>query len=86
MKILIIILLLAAGIGIGMQTYFWGSEKTDLQANLYELGVKLDNLQKENNMLKAEIEYFSNPDNLEKEFRARFNYKKPGEEMIIVVP
>jgi cell division protein FtsB len=36
--------------------------------------------------LQEETQYLSNPANLEKELRARFNYKKPGETMVIIVP
>jgi cell division protein FtsB len=35
--------------------------------------------------LKADIEYFSNPENIEKELRSKFNYKNPGEKLIIGV-
>ena len=35
--------------------------------------------------LKADIEYFSSPENIEKELRSRFNYKNPGEKLIIGV-
>jgi hypothetical protein len=36
--------------------------------------------------LNEETQFLSNPVNLEKEFRSDFNYKKPGETMIIIVP
>lgn len=36
--------------------------------------------------LQDEQQYLANPANLEKELRARFNYVKPGEKMIIIVP
>jgi hypothetical protein len=29
---------------------------------------------------------FANPLNLEKEFRSRFNYKRPVETMVVIVP
>lgn len=86
MKIIIALLLIMLGIGIGVQVYFLASERNVLLADLKETTDKESSLEKENTMLRAEIEYFSKPENLEKEFRARFNYKKPGEEMIIVVP
>lgn len=35
--------------------------------------------------LKADLEYFSDPANIEKELRSRFNYKNPGEKLIIGV-
>ncbi len=36
--------------------------------------------------LQSDYDFLQNPGNLEKELRARFNYKIPGEKMIIVVP
>lgn len=36
--------------------------------------------------LQGDFTYFSNPLNLEKELRARFNYRSPGEKLIIIVP
>ena len=35
--------------------------------------------------LKADLEYFSDPANIEKELRSKFNYKNPGEKLIIGV-
>jgi len=43
-------------------------------------------LQKEQASLKADLDYFSESENLEKELRGRYNYKEPGEKLIIVVP
>lgn len=34
----------------------------------------------------SDLNYFLNPANLEKELRARFNYKLPSEKLIIIVP
>lgn len=39
----------------------------------------------ESAVLQADLTYFAEPENLLKELRARFNYKKPGEKLIIVV-
>lgn len=36
--------------------------------------------------LSADLNYYMNPQNLEKELRARFNYKNPDEKLIIIVP
>lgn len=41
-------------------------------------------LQEEN--FSAEVNYLADPMNLEKELRARFNYAKPGETMVIIIP
>jgi hypothetical protein len=36
--------------------------------------------------LQNDLNYYLNPVNLEKEVRTRFNYRKPGEKLIIIVP
>ena len=41
---------------------------------------------KDNDKLEEDIEYFKDPRNLEKEARARFNYRAPNEKMIMIVP
>ncbi len=49
------------------------------------LEIYISNLQKENDALRAEIEYFKNPQNLEKEARSVLNYKKSGEKLAIII-
>ncbi|MFA6136037.1 MAG: hypothetical protein WC705_01630 [Candidatus Paceibacterota bacterium] len=43
-------------------------------------------LEDENKMIERDIAFYSFPANLEKNLREKFNYKKTGEKMIIVVP
>ena len=50
------------------------------------MDIKTDFFKKENFELQADLEYYARPENLEKELRSRFNYKKPGEKLIIIVP
>lgn len=50
-----------------------------LQARLSALSIDSRNL-------KSDLNYLQIPENLEKELRSRFNYKNPGEKLIIVVP
>ena len=45
---------------------------------------KLELLDKENQQLQAQIDYMGRSENLEKELRAKFNYKKPDEHTVIV--
>lgn len=47
---------------------------------------KLIDLKEEGASLEKELDYYANPLNIEKELRARFNYKLPGERTIILVP
>jgi len=35
--------------------------------------------------LRADLEYYGDPENLERELRARFNYRAPGEKTIILI-
>jgi len=86
MRVFIIIILGIVLSAVLVQSYFFIKERNSLKANLDNLNSRLQALLKENADLGSEIEYFSHPENLEKELKARFNYKKPGEEMMIVVP
>lgn len=43
-------------------------------------------LQNENSKIAEDVKYYADPDNLEKELRARFNLKEPGERLLIIVP
>lgn len=46
---------------------------------------RLNSLKTDSNSLKADLDYFKIPENLEKELRSRFNFKNPGEKLIIGV-
>jgi cell division protein FtsB len=71
---------------VGWQAFgFWRQEKS-LNANLSDVESRLAAAQSDEANLQAETQYLANPANLEKELRAQFNYKKPGETMIIIVP
>lgn len=86
MKLGIIIILIIILIAVLVQAYFILKERDQLKAKLDNLNDRLSVLLKDNADIKSEIEYFSNPENLEKELKQRFNYKKPGEKMMIIVP
>ena len=65
--------------------------KLKIQENIVnkELGgleAKIENLQMDNSILEKFISYLKNPSFLEKEARAKFNYKDPGEEVAFVYP
>ena len=86
MRLFIIIILALVLIGVSTQIYFILKERSQLKADLDNLNNRLQALSKENSELNSEIEYFSVPENLEKELKARRNYRKPDEKMIIIVP
>ena len=41
---------------------------------------------KENTDLQADLEYFKNQENLAKELKSKADFKRSGEEMLIIVP
>jgi len=86
MRVLIIIILIIILTLILIELYFLIKERNQLRADLDNLNSRLQALTKENAELQSEIEYFSHPENLEKELRSKFNYKKPDEKMMIIVP
>jgi len=76
---LIIALLWVQMFLIVKEGYALRTEHTALQEDIRVLDT-------ENNAIERDIEYSSQQHNLEKILRERFNYKRPGETMIIVVP
>lgn len=86
MRVFVIIILGIILAAVFVQMYFIFKERNRLSADLGNLNNRLQALTKENADLQSEIEYFSHPENLEKELREKFNYKQSGEKMIIVVP
>jgi cell division protein FtsB len=55
-------------------------------AEAEKLKADMSVLKKENEELKEDINYFNDPYNLEKELKSKFNYKREGEKMMIIVP
>ncbi len=86
MKIAAIIGLALVLVFVGVNVYSFVKEQRDLGAALADVQARLTKAQSDEANLEAEKQYLANPVNLEKELRARFNYKNPGEKMIIIVP
>ncbi len=86
MKIAAAIILAVILVFAGMKAYsFWGQEQ-QLSQSLAGIKARLTSAQVDVANLQSDVQYLANPLNLEKELRSRFNYKKPGETMIIIVP
>jgi cell division protein FtsB len=71
---------------IGVQVYSFVAQEWSLGSQLADVQASLTKAQAQETSLQEENQYLSNPENLEKELRERFNYKKPGETMVIIVP
>jgi len=83
---LAISILLFLIIVFGVQIYFFLNEGRLLSADLRFLQGKLDEARENLRTQEEEYNYLLNPENIEKELKARFNYKRRGEKVIIVVP
>ena len=86
MKIFAIVGLSLLIILLGAQIYFFLGQEHQLGGTLSDAEMRLTKAQADEEELSANVAYLANPVNLEKELRARFNYKNPGETMIIIVP
>ena len=86
MKKVIAVILAVVIIYLAVQIYLIVKERNQIKERLANMGGSLESLAKENNKIQSEIDYFSRWENLEKELRAQFNYKKPGEKMMIITP
>lgn len=86
MKVAAVVVLAIVLILIGSRIYSFFVEERQLSADLADIEARLTKAKYDEANLQDEMKYLANPLNLEKELRARFNYKKPGETMVIIVP
>ena len=68
------------------ELFFLFKNDNKLKASLLEITQKAQVLSEENQSLKAQIDYYSDPANLEKELKSRYNYRRSDEKMMIIVP
>ena len=71
---------------VGFRAFSFLGEERSLSQNLSDLQTRLTAAKSQEADLQAEMQYLANPANLAKELRTQFNYKKPGETMVIIVP
>lgn len=86
MRILIAVILTVVLLAVGVQAYLIIKERDKLRTDLSDSNGRLQALVKENADLQSELEYFSHPENLEKELKSKFNYRESDEKMMIIVP
>lgn len=85
-KIVISVLLFLFLAFVGTQIYIYSGKADSAQAAYDAAKARLEATQKDHDQLVSDLKYYSNPVNLEKELRARFNYHAPGERTMILVP
>ncbi len=86
MKIVAAVILVFVLIFVGGRIYSFFAQERQLSSDLADIEARLTKAKSDEASLEAEMQYLADPVNLEKELRARFNYKKPGETMIVIVP
>ena len=69
----------------------WGGyvlfdQKRSLEEEVSDLQETANQFEEENNAIQERIEYFQEPENLLKEAKSQFNYREPGEKLLILVP
>jgi cell division protein FtsB len=85
MKIVAIVVLGLILIFLGIRIYSFWVQEHQLDAQLSDVQSRLQKEQASAAEMQSDAQYLANPANLEKELKARFNYKKPGETMMIIV-
>lgn len=84
-KYFVIAILIILVIILSVQVFLVFKNERGLKSDLAQMQEKSDALAKENDDLQKQIDYYSRPENLEKELKSKFNYKNPGEQMMIIV-
>lgn len=85
-KYITIVILAISIIFVSIQTFVLFRREHDTGKQLETSTERIKSLSKENEDLQAQLDYFSREENLEKELRSKFNYKKPDEKVMIVTP
>ncbi|MEZ4156563.1 MAG: hypothetical protein R3B52_01110 [Candidatus Paceibacterota bacterium] len=70
---------------VASQLYRLSEQRAELVQKIEEMSSKEQSLLDEKERVGQEIEYFQNQENLEKEIKARFNYRRPEEKMLIII-
>ena len=86
MKIFVALILVIVLAAVLYQVYALVIKRLALNGELFELSARLDSLYEDERKLEKDVDYYKDPRNLEKELRARTNYKAPEEQFIIVLP
>lgn len=85
-RIAVITILAAAFLIIANEGYGVYSEYRETESRRQALASEVEAIIAENNRLQKNLDSFSDPSVVIKELKTRFNYKLPGERVIIVAP
>lgn len=85
-RIALFVLLSVVFILLAIELFSLYRDVRHLRAENDALEEKLSFVQDENEQIARDTAYYQDVNNLEKSLREKFNYKKPGETMIIIIP
>ncbi|MDP2598838.1 MAG: hypothetical protein Q8P49_03350 [Candidatus Liptonbacteria bacterium] len=86
MKFVSAIILTGLVVFLGIQIYTFIGKERKIRQEFSNFEVQLQAAKLDEAKSRADLDYYLNPANLEKELRARFNYKAFGENLLILVP
>lgn len=86
MRLILPLVLLVLVVFLGFQLYGLWNQRAALTGRAEKVNAQVETLEAENEKLTADLEYFSNFENLVKELKGLFNYRKPGEKLFIIIP
>lgn len=84
-KIAAIVFLSLLLLVLGNEIYYFWQKNSVSEARYRELRTELGQAQWDYNKMRENMNYYLNPGNLEKELKARFNYRMSGEKMFIII-
>jgi len=85
-RTIILIILIILIVISWIELFFLFKEDNKLKSELSEITQKVQVLSEENKNLRAQIDYYSDPANLEKELKSKYNFRRSDEKMMIIVP
>ena len=86
MRFFIVLFLAVVVALLGIQSYKLIRQRADYTNQSATLTEERDALSSENSGLSRDIQFYQNPTNATKELQSKVNYKKPDEQLIILVP
>lgn len=86
MRILISVILAAFLMFLVVQAVIFRDRGDEAARELANIRTELEKVKRDSEAIRSDRDFFTNPLNLEKELRARFNYRSEEENLLILVP
>lgn len=85
-KVLIIIVLVLVVGFLAVQAFHFSQQEADLTLRYRALQADLQKATMARDELQEKLENYDRPENIEQAVREQFNYRRPDEKMLIIVP